>query len=111
MESLLQNRIAIITGASQGLGFEIAKKYIQAGASIAICARNETLLEQAKTQLQSYLGPAQQILALTADVSKINDAESVVRVAKENFGRIDILVNNAGVYGPKGFIEIVDWQD
>lgn len=111
MERLLENRIAIITGASQGLGFEIAKKYIEAGASITICARNETLLAEAKTQLQLYLGPGQKILALTADVSKINDVESVVRLTKENFGRIDILVNNAGVYGPKGLIEIVDWQD
>lgn len=111
MERVLENRIAIITGANQGLGLEIAKKYVEAGASIAICARNETLLAEAKTQLQSRLRPGQQILALTADVSKIDDVETVVRSAKEKLGRIDILVNNAGVYGPKGTIENVDWQD
>jgi NAD(P)-dependent dehydrogenase (short-subunit alcohol dehydrogenase family) len=111
MEKVLENRIAIITGASQGLGFEIAKKYVEAGASLAICARNKTLLAEAKKHLQSMLRSGQEILALRADVSKISDVEIVVRSAKEKFGRIDILVNNAGVYGPKGLIEMVDWQD
>ena len=111
MERLLENKIAIITGANQGLGFEIAKKYLEAGASVSICARNGALLEQAKKQLQSILRPGQEILALSADVSKIDDVKSVVEATIEKFGHIDILVNNAGVYGPKGAIEDVDWQE
>jgi len=111
MERPLENKIAIITGANQGLGFEIARKYIEAGASVMICARNGALLDQAKQQLQPLLRPGQGILAQNADVSKIDDVESVAEATIGKFGRIDILVNNAGVYGPKGVIEDVDWQE
>jgi NAD(P)-dependent dehydrogenase (short-subunit alcohol dehydrogenase family) len=111
MERLLENKTAIITGASQGLGFEIARKYLEAGASVTICARNEPLLNQAQQQLQSILRPGQEILTQSADVSKIDDVKSVVAATIEKFGHIDILVNNAGVYGPKGAIEDVDWQE
>ena len=111
MERPLENKIAIITGANQGLGFEIARKYLEAGASAMICARNGTLLDQAKQELQPLLRPGQEIISQNADVSKIDDVESVVETTIGKFGRIDILVNNAGVYGPKGVIEDVDWQE
>ena len=111
MERPLENKIAIITGANQGLGFEIARKYLEAGASVMICARNGTLLDQAKQRLQPLLRPGQEIISQNADVSKIDDVESVVETTIGKFGHIDILVNNAGVYGPKGAIEDVDWQE
>lgn len=111
MERPLENKIAIITGANQGLGFEIARKYIEAGASVMICARNGTLLDQARQRLQPLLRPGQEIISQNADVSKIDDVESVVETTIGKFGHIDILVNNAGVYGPKGAIDDVDWQD
>ena len=111
MERPLENKIAIITGANQGLGFEIARKYLEAGASAMICARNGTLLDQAKQELQPLLRPGQEIISQNADVSKIDDVESVVETTIRKFGHIDILVNNAGVYGPKGVIEDVDWQE
>jgi NAD(P)-dependent dehydrogenase (short-subunit alcohol dehydrogenase family) len=111
MERVLENKIAIITGANQGLGLEIARQYIEAGASLAICARNDTLLRQAEQQLRSLLHPGQKILALSTDVSNAGDVEALIRATVDAFGRIDILVNNAGVYGPKGAIEDVDWQE
>lgn len=111
MERVLENKIAIVTGANQGLGFEIARKYIEAGASLAICARDEKLLRQAERELRALLGSGQRILALPADVSSEADVQALVRAASESFGGIDILVNNAGVYGPKGAIEEVDWRE
>ena len=111
MQRPLENKIAIITGANQGLGFEISRKYIEAGASVMICARNGALLDQAKQQLQPLLRPGQEIISQNADVSKIDDVESVAEATIGKFGRIDILVNNAGVYGPKGAIDDVDWQE
>lgn len=112
MERLLEGKVAIVAGANQGLGLAIAKKYLEAGiCGLALCARNGALLDQAKEELQSSLGPGQRILAQTADVSKPEDVQSLVDVTRAEFGRIDILVNNAGVYGPKGRIEDVDWQE
>jgi NAD(P)-dependent dehydrogenase (short-subunit alcohol dehydrogenase family) len=110
MERLLQNKNAIITGANQGLGLEIARKYLEAGANLCICARNEKLLRQAERELNSLLRPGQTILALPADVSSDADVTAVAAAAREHLGGIDILVNNAGVYGPKGAIEEVDWR-
>jgi len=111
MARLLENKIAIVTGANQGLGFEIARQYIEAGASLAICARDRALLAQARDRLGTELGPSQEIFAQAADVSDSRDVGSFVQAAGKKFGRIDILVNNAGVYGPKGAIENVDWQE
>jgi NAD(P)-dependent dehydrogenase (short-subunit alcohol dehydrogenase family) len=111
MEQVLKGKVAIITGASQGLGLEIAKQYLAAGANVAICARNEGLLEIAEEQLRSLVGAGQRVVAHGADVSKIGDVEKLVGFAQSEFGHIDILVNNAGVYGPKGVIEDVDWRE
>jgi NAD(P)-dependent dehydrogenase (short-subunit alcohol dehydrogenase family) len=110
-ERLLQGKVAIITGANQGLGLEIARKYLEAGASLTICARNRKLLESAEAILRISAGVGQEILALTADVSQVGDVQECVDTTQKHFGRIDILVNNAGIYGPKGAIESVDWQE
>src|SRR5260370_23481697 len=59
MAKVLENRYAIITGASVGLGFEIAKKYLDAGASLMICARNEGLLDKAAVALRLLAGTGQ----------------------------------------------------
>jgi NAD(P)-dependent dehydrogenase (short-subunit alcohol dehydrogenase family) len=111
MERVLNKKVAIVTGANQGLGLEIARKYIEAGASLSLCARNETLLRQAQIQLEPLLRPGQKVVARTADVSKAQDVDALVGATLEAFGKIDILVNNAGVYGPKGAIDEVDWQE
>src|SRR5579863_4357296 len=111
MAKVLENRCAIVTGASQGLGFEIARKYLQAGANLMICARGEMLLDEAALKLKKLAGTGQSVLALPADVSKPADVAALVDGALREFGRLDILVNNAGVAGPNGAIENIDWKD
>jgi NAD(P)-dependent dehydrogenase (short-subunit alcohol dehydrogenase family) len=111
MAKVLENRCAIISGASQGLGFEIAKKYLEAGASLMICARNREALDQSALELRKLAGPGQSVVAQRADVSKPMDVARLVDDAFREFGRLDILVNNAGVAGPVGALESVDWQD
>jgi NAD(P)-dependent dehydrogenase (short-subunit alcohol dehydrogenase family) len=94
-----------------GLGFEIAKKYLEAGASLMICARNEMLLDKAALALRPLAGTGQSVLALPADISKLEDVTALVDAALREFGRLDILVNNAGVAGPCGAIEHVDLKE
>lgn len=108
---LLENRCAIVTGASQGLGREIARKYLEAGASIAICARNEALLQATAAELRSLARAGQALLAVPADVSHPADVARLISTTLAQFGRLDILVNNAGVPGPSGAVEIVDWDE
>jgi NAD(P)-dependent dehydrogenase (short-subunit alcohol dehydrogenase family) len=108
----LEGRTAIITGASQGLGLEIASAFLDAGASVCICARDAKMLEQAATTLRARAKAGQSVVVETGDVSNEADAARIVSSAAKAFGdRIDILVNNAGVYGPKGPTEELAWTD
>ncbi len=107
----LSGKNAIITGANQGLGKAIAQAYLAAGANVLLCARNETLLQDAQAELAQLAQPKQQVLAQPADVSKAAQTTALVKTGLDTFGRLDILVNNAGVYGPAGLLEDVDWAE
>lgn len=111
IQTNLENRSAIITGANQGLGLEIARHYILAGANVMLCARNQQMLEQARIELSVLLRPGQQLLARPTDISVSSEVDALVSDTIAAFGSLQILVNNAGIYGPKGEIESVDWQE
>ena len=70
---VLENRCAIVTGASEGLGFAIAQKYVEAGAHVMICARGDARLQRARSRLQELAGPAQLVRAQRADISNPRD--------------------------------------
>jgi NAD(P)-dependent dehydrogenase (short-subunit alcohol dehydrogenase family) len=108
---LLENRCAIVTGGSEGLGYAIARQYLEAGASVLVCARRDPRVAEAAAALRKLAGPGQSVIALSADVSRPDDAAALVERALREFGRLDILVNNAGVAGPSGRAERVDWDE
>jgi len=108
---ILAGRYAIITGASQGLGAEIARQFVTNGASIMICARTVDDLEKSAAALKSIAGAEQKVLAAQCDVGDADAVDRLVDKARTAFGQIDILVNNAGIYGPFGAIDEVDWED
>jgi len=87
----------LITGASRGLGLEIARAALTAGADVVATGRNADAVTKA-------LGEHKNLLAAELDVTVPGQAERAVQAAKERFGRVDILVNNAG-YGQLGMFE------
>ena len=111
MNKPLSGRSAIVTGASQGLGRAIAEAYVDAGASVCICARDEVLIRKVRGDLAARAGAGQQILAIAADVSRKDDVDRLAAAALKAFPQVHVLVNNAGVYGPMGPIEEVDWAE
>ncbi|MBA4698349.1 SDR family oxidoreductase [Faecalicatena contorta] len=90
----LTGKIALVTGASSGLGVQFAKALANQGASVAIAARRVEKLEKVKKEIEA-LGV--KCLAIKCDVLVTSEIVDMVAKVKEHFGRIDILVNNAGV--------------
>jgi NAD(P)-dependent dehydrogenase (short-subunit alcohol dehydrogenase family) len=108
----LAGRTALITGASQGLGLEIARAYLDAAADgIFICGRDPATLESALADLRERAAPDQKVMGQTADVSRPRDVEQLVEAALSSMGEVTVLVSNAGVYGPMGAIEETDWSE
>jgi 3-oxoacyl-[acyl-carrier protein] reductase len=87
-------RVALVTGASQGIGRACALVLAEGGASIALAARNEEKLAQVAREIESKGGKA---AAFRVDVGNEDEVKAAVKMAIERFGKIDILVNNAGV--------------
>ena len=99
---MLEGKVALVTGASQGLGRALALAYAGKGASLVLNSRSEGSIRPVAEEAGS-LGT--EVLAVTADVAKGEDVEKMVRAAVERFGRVDVLVNNAGLLGPRVAIE------
>ena len=112
MSGTLDGRTALITGASQGLGLEIARAYLKEGAAgICICGRDPATLEHAAEELRRLAGPSCTVISEVADVSDPVDVQRLAETAIDALGKVTILVSNAGVYGPKGAIEQTDWSE
>lgn len=91
-----EGKVAVITGASRGIGFAIADAFLGRGAKVALCATCQNSINKAKDLLlQKY--PSAEIFAAVADVSKAEDCEKFISAVVQHFGKLDILVNNAGI--------------
>jgi NAD(P)-dependent dehydrogenase (short-subunit alcohol dehydrogenase family) len=103
----LEDSVALITGASKGLGLEIARLYAGRGSRLAIAARGADALQRAAEELRLKTD----VVSLSLDVSQ--DAERLVEVAFDRFGQIDVLVNNASELGPSPMpeLESLSWRD
>jgi NAD(P)-dependent dehydrogenase (short-subunit alcohol dehydrogenase family) len=92
--SRLDDKIAVITGATAGIGEATAELFAREGASVVLAARREEKLAQITARIEAAGGTA---LAVTADVAHADDCRRICEEAVTRFGRMDILVNNAGI--------------
>ncbi len=90
----LTGKVAVVTGASSGLGKDAALAYAEAGADVALIARRKEKLEEVEAKIKSM---GRKALAVQCDVTDIKDCEDAIKEVYEYFGRIDILLNNAGL--------------
>lgn len=93
MDLSLDGKVALVTGASRGIGKSCALVLAQEGCNLAICARGKQRLEETAEELKAE---GIEVLAIQIDITKPKEVDSFVTQAAEKFGRIDILVNNAG---------------
>jgi NAD(P)-dependent dehydrogenase (short-subunit alcohol dehydrogenase family) len=94
MEKFLSGKIAIVTGATRGIGRAIAARLLREGARVAICGRTRDSVDRAVNELRSG---GEDITGFPADVSKLSDVQELFRNADKHFGGLDILINNAGI--------------
>src|ERR1700723_2674001 len=106
----LQGRIALVTGASQGIGRRVALELARAGATVAVAARNEAKLAEVAAEIASEGGQA---AAFALDVAREESIKAGAKAVLERFAKVEILVNNAGITrdGLTIAMKRADWDD
>jgi len=107
---LPEKRIAIVTGAAQGIGFGIAKKLAANGIDVALIDYDQAKLSAAIEQLKEF---GSKVIGISANVSKIDEVQSAITQVMAWGGQIDYLVNNAGIIRDKRLLNMTeaDWDD
>ncbi|KAA1247648.1 SDR family NAD(P)-dependent oxidoreductase [Aquimarina sp. RZ0] len=98
----MKNKTVIITGASTGIGKEIAKYFITRESNVVMNSSNEENLKKAYIEF----GSPSNVLYLAGDISKQETGQKLVTLALKKFKSVDILINNAGVFAPKPFLDV-----
>ncbi len=107
----LTGQVALITGASRGIGRSTAELFAQAGARVVLLARSAAPLEQTAEALRQVYG-ADRVMSIIADVAQVAQVDAAVQQVSDAWGRVDVLVNNAGLIH-SGSLEAVtpgDWE-
>ena len=112
---LLKGKVAMVTGGTRGIGYAIVQKFLEHGASVALCGSRQDTVDQALEKLMAE-NPYNPVIGLCPDLSDPKSVEEAVAKTKETFGSLDILVNNAGIsaresiydYQPEEFAKIMN---
>jgi len=100
----LAGKVAVVTGAAQGIGRACAERFLKDGAKVVIGDVNEAQLAKAAAEL----GHPDSLATLKCDVSKKADVDALVKLAADRFGRLDVIVNNAGIARTQQFLDITE---
>lgn len=112
---MLQNKVAIVTGGTRGIGFAIVHTFLQNGARVALFGSRQDTVDKALVQLKEE-NPDWPVIGMAPDLTDYTAVDAAVNAVREQFGRVDILVNNAGIsareslysYDPTEFDKIID---
>ena len=112
---LLKGKVAMITGGTRGIGYAIVKRYLDNGASVALCGSRKETVDKALDKLKAE-NPDYPVIGLWPDLQNPEEVAAAIAETKEKFGRFDILVNNAGIsaresiydYKPEDFTKIMN---
>ena len=102
----LQGKVAIITGASSGIGRGIAERLAQEGAAVVVNYRNSA--DKAQTVVHTIEANGGKALAVQADVSQVNDLQRLFKETIKHFGRVDMVIANAGMFNQKPLMETTE---
>ena len=100
-----QDKVAIVTGGSSGIGKEVATRFVAEGGSVVIIGRDAAKAEAAAEQIDAT---EKRAVAHVGDISLPATGKAAVKAALDRFGRLDVLFNNAGIFGPKPFLEVTE---
>jgi NAD(P)-dependent dehydrogenase (short-subunit alcohol dehydrogenase family) len=98
-----QDKIAIVTGGSSGIGKEVATRFVAEGGSVVIVGRD---VAKAKAAAKEIDATGKRVITHAGDIALPATGEAAVKTAVDRFGRLDVLFNNAGIFGPKPFLEV-----
>ena len=112
---LLKGKVAMVTGGTRGIGYAIVKKYLENGASVALCGSKQETVDKALAKLKAE-NPDYPVIGLCPDLQSPEEVAAAIEQVKETFGCFDILVNNAGIsareslydYKPEDFAKIMN---
>lgn len=97
----IDSNTVLVTGASSGIGFDVARGFLEAGSNVVLNARNVERLAEAAASLDHQ----ERIALVPGDIGNPETGVNMVKAAVEQFGSVDVLVNNAGIFGLKPFLE------
>lgn len=112
---LLKDKVAMVTGGTRGIGYATVKKYLENGASVALCGSRQETVDKALEKLKAE-NPDYKVIGLCPNLQNAEEIAGAIAVVKETFGRLDIMVNNAGVsardklyeYKPEDFAKTME---
>lgn len=109
MEASLKGKVVVISGASRGLGKAIATELVSLGADVVLLARDDERLDSVARSLPAGDG---RVLAISCDVSEVEQVQAAARQVVDEMGRVDILINNAGIPAPRTFedTDFTNWD-
>lgn len=114
VSGMLEGKVAIVTGGTRGIGYSIVKKFLEAGAKVALFGSRQETVDQAMEKIQAEV-PGGEVMGLHPALGDFEEAEKAIQSVREAFGQVDILVNNAGIsareslydYKPEDFERIM----